>query len=102
IAAHAEGGFHARAVPGAVARGDRREIRNLHPHREEAHAARDLPLSRCVRHGARHGGLAMSMKSYREDDERRIVREQAASWLCELADGEPRQKEAFVAWLKRS
>jgi len=42
------------------------------------------------------------MKSYREDHEQHLVSEQAASWLCELADDEPGRREAFVAWLKRS
>src|SRR5688572_15040758 len=42
------------------------------------------------------------MSTYREDAERRIVSEQAAYWLCELADGNPEQHDAFVAWLKRS
>lgn len=42
------------------------------------------------------------MKTYREDAEQRIAGEQAAHWLYELAEGGPAEREAFVAWLKRS
>ncbi len=42
------------------------------------------------------------MSTYREDAERKIAAEQAAYWLCELAEGGARRRTAFAAWLKRS
>jgi transmembrane sensor len=42
------------------------------------------------------------MSTYRDRTEQRLIGEQAASWLCDLAEGDPKQHEAFLAWIRRS